>query len=276
MTAMSGRLSGLGAVAAIWTIVALWAPAADAQPGAASGVHDWTGFYVGANVGGAVKRQSSSLSIENDNPNNYFFPPAIPGVETSGSFDLNDGGFAGGVQAGYNRQSGRFVWGVELGFNWFDLSGRHGGTFRYTTDNLPYQLRVSESTDWLLTARPRAGWAIDRWLFYLTAGIAASHWHFEQRFSEPPFTPNEERVSVSRTTVGWAVGTGVEFALRRNWSVKSEYLYSRFGGTDVVGRLGGAGGNSPTPGLVDGAKFTNSLSPLELHIFRIGVNYHFP
>lgn len=275
---MSGSIGGLAAVTATLAIVALWAPAAGAQTGAPSGVYNWTGFYIGANVGGAAKRQSTSLSIENDDPNNYFAPAAVPGVEDTGSFDLDDIGVTAGVQAGYNRQFGRLVWGVELDFNWLDLSSRHGGTFRYTTDNSPYNLTVSESTDWLLTARPRVGWAIDRWLPYLTVGIAASHSEFKQTFSEPPFTPNREKASVSRTAVGWAVGTGVEFALPRNWgnwSAKAEYLYARFGGTDVVGRLGGADGQSAAPGFVDGAKFTNSLSPLELHLFRIGVNYHF-
>jgi len=272
---ISKRTRGLAAITATCAVFALWAPTADAQVGAPSGVYNWSGFYVGANVGGAGKHQSTSLSVENNNPNNYFNPDAIPGVEKTGSFNLDDLGVTGGVQAGYNRQSGRLVWGVELDFNWLDLSSKHGGTFRYTTDNSPYNLTVSESTDWLLTARPRVGWAIDRWLPYLTTGIAVSHSHFKQTFSEPPFTPNPESVSVSRTTVGWAVGTGVEFALGRNWSTKAEYLYARFGGTDVVGRLGGADGQSPTPGSVDGAKFTNALGPLGLHLFRIGVNYRF-
>jgi outer membrane immunogenic protein len=272
---MSKRIRGLAAVTAIWAIVALWAPTAGAQAGVPSGVYNWSGFYIGANVGGAAKQQRSSLSIENNNPNNYFNPAAIPGVEKTGSLNLDDLFVTAGGQAGYNRQYGRFVLGVELDFNWLDLSARRSGTFRYTTDNSPYNLTVSDSTDWLLTARPRVGWAIDRWLFYLTTGIAASHSEFKQTFSEPPFTPNPESVSISRTTVGWVVGTGIEFALGRNLSAKAEYLYARFGGTDVVGRLDGADGQSAAPGPVDGAKFTNALSPLELHLFRVGVNYHF-
>jgi outer membrane immunogenic protein len=271
---ISKRIRGLAAVIATWAIVALWAPAAGAQAGAPSGVYNWSGFYVGANLGGVAQQQSSSLSIEND-PNNYFNPAAVPGVENTGSFNLDDLRVTGGVQAGYNRQYGRFVLGVELDFNWLGLSTTHGGTFRYTTDNSPYNLTVSESTDWLLTARPRVGWAIDRWLLYVTVGIAASHSEFKQTFSESPFTPNPESVSVSRTTVGWTAGTGVEYALGRNWSAKAEYLYARFGGTDVVGRLAGANGQSAAPGFVDGAKFTNDLGPLGLHLFRVGVNYHF-
>ena len=247
----------------------LWAPAASAQ-----GAYNWTGFYLGANLGGASKVQSSSLSIEND-PNNYFAPAVVPEVENRGSLNLDDTGVTGGVQAGYNRQSGSLVWGVELDFNWLGLSSRHSDTFRFSTNNAPYSLTVRESTEWLLTARPRVGWALDRWLFYLTGGIAASHSTFKQSFEEPPFTPNPETVSVSRTRVGWTVGTGIEFALGRNWSAKAEYLYARFGESEAVGRLGGANGASPALGSVDGAKFTNTLSPLELHLYRVGVNYRF-
>src|SRR5262249_23648738 len=129
-------IKGLAAVTATWAIVALWASAAAAQTAVPSGVHDWSGFYLGANLRAVPKQQGTSLSIEN-NPNNYFNPAAIPGVEKTGSFDLDDNGITLGGQAGYNWQSGRLVLGVELDFNWLDLSARRGGTFRYTTDNSP-------------------------------------------------------------------------------------------------------------------------------------------
>jgi outer membrane immunogenic protein len=270
MRTMVRRLGGLAAVAVICGGLTLWARAANAQ-----GAYNWTGFYLGANAGGALKRQSTRLSIENDSPNNYFAPQAIPDVEDRGSFDLDNSGFTGGVQGGYSRQVGRFVFGVELDFNWLDLTTRHGGTFQYQTNNQPYSLSVRESTDWILTARPRVGWALDRWLLYLTGGIAASHSEFEQNFSEPPFTPNPGKAETSKTRVGWTAGSGLEFAFARSWSARVEYLYARFGETEVVGRLGGANGNSMTPGSVDGAKFTNTLSPLELHLFRGAVNFHF-
>jgi outer membrane immunogenic protein len=270
MRTMVGGLGGLAAVAVICGGLTLWAPAASAQ-----GAYNWTGFYLGANAGGASKKQSTRLSVENDNPNNYFAPAVIPDVEDQGSFDLDNSGFTGGVQGGYNRQSGRLVWGVELDFNWFDLTTRHGGAFQYRTNNAPFVLTAKESTDWMLTARPRVGWALDRWLLYLTGGIAASHSEFEQTFSEPPFTPSPQKAEASKTRVGWTVGSGLEFAFARRWSARVEYLYSRFGETEVVGRLGGANGASAAAGFVDGAKFTNTLSPLELHLFRGGVNFHF-
>jgi len=264
------RLGGFAVVAVLWSGSALWPSTAAAQPDA----QRWTGFYIGANVGGVVKRQSNSLSIEND-PNNYFQPAVVPEVEHNGSVDLNDSGFTGGVQVGYNRQHGGLVWGVELDFNGLDLSNRRSGTFRYSTNNAPYSLTVQESTDWLMTVRPRVGWALDRFLLYFTVGLAVAHSEFKQSFEEPPFTPDPVTVSTSKTQVGWTIGTGLEFAFARNWSARAEYLYARFGETDVVGRLGGADGASGAAGSVDGAKFTNTLGPLELHLFRAAVNFHF-
>ena len=71
------RLGSFAVVAVLWSGSALWPSTAGAQPDP----QRWTGFYIGANVGGVVKRQSNSLSIEND-PNNYFQPAVIPEVRS--------------------------------------------------------------------------------------------------------------------------------------------------------------------------------------------------
>ena len=55
---------------------------------------DWTGAYAGVNAGGGF---------------GTFRHPAVGNV----SYDETAGGFLGGVQAGYNWQSGRMVYGVE-------------------------------------------------------------------------------------------------------------------------------------------------------------------
>src|SRR5271169_6487824 len=60
--------------------------------------YNWSGFYVGANLGGAWT--SGSLNI--------------PGANLySGTSE-----FIGGVQGGYNIQSGPFLIGVEGDFDW--------------------------------------------------------------------------------------------------------------------------------------------------------------
>src|ERR1700739_952784 len=71
-------------------------------------VFSWTGFYVGANIGGAWANNSWTDSLfltnfNNSNPNNT---------------TNNAGAFIGGAQIGGNYQIGNFVIGGEWDFDW--------------------------------------------------------------------------------------------------------------------------------------------------------------
>jgi outer membrane immunogenic protein len=257
-------LVGAALCAAAPALAADMAPSYKAAPMPAPvAVYNWTGFYIGANVGGAWERESSQLVVVND-PVNYFAALAVPGVNASGSQSLSRSGFTGGGQVGYNLQTGQWVWGIEADINGIAGKANRGGTFLFTTNNAPYVLTESASADWLFTLRGRVGWAMDRGLLYFTGGLAVTDRKFDQFFSEPP---NTLTISSSKIQVGFSVGGGYEYAFTRNWSVKAEYLYSQFGGLTAAGHLLIPGGR--------GATFNNSLGNLDIHMARVGVNYHF-
>jgi outer membrane immunogenic protein len=227
-------------------------------------VYSWTGCHIGANAGGAWQRRDNSLSVVNDPVNGFFNPLAIPGVAATGSGSLNSNGFTGGAQVGCDYQSANVVWGVETDFNSLRQGAAFGGRFLYTTSGTPYFLNVSEDKRWLYTLRGRVGIAADRALFYVTGGLAVTKYEFTQSFADF----NTELASVSKTKAGWTVGAGVEAAVLDNWTVKAEYLFARFGGETAVGVVGtGAGTGFAT--------FTNSLSNVDLHVVRVGINYRF-
>jgi outer membrane immunogenic protein len=240
-------------------------------------VYNWTGFYIGGNVGWSWSRLSNSLSIANGAPG-YFLVGAIPGVLASGLGGLDDNSFTGGLQLGYNFQSGQFVYGFEADINWMNHNPSYGGTFLYTTNGAPYNLTGSSSIDWLATIRARLGMTVGSTgstLIYLTGGLALTEIKFNQAFSEPPFTAaplgTPQFASISDVKAGWTVGGGVETALTGNWRVKAEYLFVRFDPGDASGSFSGngAGGAGST------STITNSLSHLDIHVARVGVNYKF-
>ncbi len=105
-------------------------------------VFSWTGIYVGFNGGYA-------FGTSNWNE---------PGFGTTGNFDTS--GFLAGGTIGGNYQWGQFVLGAEGDWDWADLTGSACGGFCTT------------KSDWLGTARVRAGYAWDRILFYGTGGPA--------------------------------------------------------------------------------------------------------
>lgn len=93
---------------------------------------NWSGGYVGANVG-------------------YNWGK----ITNSGT---NPSGLEGGLQGGYNWQNGQFVYGAETDLQ---LSGADD-TFA------PFKF----SNPWFGTLRGRGGFAYSNFLFYLTAGLA--------------------------------------------------------------------------------------------------------
>jgi outer membrane immunogenic protein len=196
------------------------APLYKAPPAAVAQVYNWTGFYLGINGGGGWGRS--------------YWDANATGIPLSG-------GLIGGT-AGYNYQVGRAVLGVEGDIDWADLSGTR------TSTGCPVGCSTSDS--WLSTVRGRVGYSFDRFLPYVTGGLAVG----DVQASTPGF------VGATNTNVGWTVGGGVEVALPGNWSAKAEYLHVDLGrfncGTDCGG----------TP--------TDNVS-MHDNLFRAGVNYRF-
>ncbi|MCK1298111.1 MULTISPECIES: outer membrane protein [unclassified Bradyrhizobium] len=136
--------------------------------------YSWAGPYLGANLG-----------YEWGSVNNN---PAKPS------------GFVGGVQAGYNFQTGPWVFGVEGDIQ----AAGADDTFA------PWKF----SNPWFGTLRGRAGYALSNVLFYGTAGLAFG----ELRAQTFGWTE-------SHTSAGWTIGAGAEVGFAPNWSAKLEYLY---------------------------------------------------
>ena len=71
---------------------------------------------------------------------------------------------------------------------------------------------------WLGTLRGRLGYSFNRWLPYLTGGLAYGSIYVS--------TPGG---AIDRTKGGWTVGGGLEYDFLGYWSAKLEYLYVDLG-----------------------------------------------
>jgi outer membrane immunogenic protein len=171
LSAMGMVLLGFAAGAEAADMYAPRAPYTVNQP---LNAYSWAGPYIGGNLGyewGSVRNNPTKPS-----------------------------GVVGGAQAGYNWQSGNWVFGVEG-----DIEATAAeDTFA------PWKF----SNPWFGTLRGRAGYAISNVLFYGTGGLA---------FGE--LTGQTFGLSESHTTAGWTVGLGAEVGLAPRWSAKIEYLY---------------------------------------------------
>ena len=191
---MKRTFSALVSIGAIWSgAQAADMPLRKAAPAyTVTPVPTWTGFYVGANIGGGV--------------------PAGKGA----------GGVIGGGQVGYNYQFlPLFIVGVETDIQGTSLGGGTGspglgGPAFIASADAPADLpafgpplagRGSAGVDWFGTVRGRVGTIAihPSLLVYGTGGLAYG--------------------GNSSARAGWTAGGGVEWAFASNWSAKVEYLY---------------------------------------------------
>ena len=227
---------GLAIAAACTLTSAMSARAADLPPRPPSfykaapqeQAYNWSGFYAGINAGYGWGRSSWS-------------DPAVGA--NSGNFSTR-GGLVG-VQLGYNWQSGPVVFGVETDADWMNLKGSAAAGGVCATDG-GGSCQSQES--WVGTTRARIGYAFDRWLPYITGGVA----YGDIKAMQPTGTS-------SSTKAGWTAGAGLEYGINPNWSAKVEYLHIDLGTATFMGAASG----------------TQTLNvPVTNDLARVGINYH--
>jgi outer membrane immunogenic protein len=206
-------------------------------------VYDWTGFYVGGNVGIGVSRDPASIVV------------ATSTITGGTSSVVGDTGAIGGAQFGYNWQRGVFVLGAEADIQGSGLWNNRTCTLTCVEEETA---RYSQRLEWFGTARGRIGLATGPALGYVTAGLAYGRVKTENLVGFEPST----LFSWNQSRTGWTVGTGVEAALSGNWTGKIEYLY-----VDL-------GSNTGTLPLSDTVNVSSAIEYRE-HIFRAGINYRF-
>lgn len=265
----------MGLVLAGATAVATTAAVADGMPpsrfrGPVVMPFSWTGFYVGVNAGYAWSDADASSSFSCPvGVCRYTNATNLAAFGAAGSGDLAAEGFTGGVQAGYNWQSGSAVLGVELDYNAFNVNGSRSaggaipavlvGTFGTT---------AAVDTDWLFTARARLGWTVSpNLLLYVTGGLAVTDARVSNSFADSVAPIAAGASGRSDTLTGWTLGGGLEWAFDRNWSFKTEYLYVDFGSVSTTSSV------VTTAGTAANA-FATSVD-VNAHIARVGINYKF-
>lgn len=238
------------------------------------------GPYVGVDggQGWASSRYQTNPNCPAD-PANAVFCNASPdsssgngtAVANSGSGTLNLNGFNYSALAGYNWNKSGIVYGGEA-----DFGGWHTSHSNNTTGVFPapflgtnYSLHNSVSTNWLATMRGRIGvMSRSQFLLYATGGLAFTDLKVTSGYNDnaidSDFPGGSGSATNSQFQTGWTAGIGGEWAFSDAYSVKIEYLYVKFGSTNVNVPI------SNTPAYMQTMKVGANL---DAQLVRIGFNF---
>lgn len=240
------------------------AGAAHAQPQ----TYDWTGPYIGLNLGWDNPSTHSSASTATVNQLTGLPTGAGGGTATvppvtiaTKPMDFDNSYRTGGMQVGYNRQMGMFVVGLEGDV---DAQGNEhfgqgaGYALPGTALTTGSRVTINRHTYPQLTStvRARAGIALGAVLFYGTGGLAIGEVRQQADYAYQPFPtagaaaanpPNMFAVYRSNgdnryLMTGWTLGGGVEWRLGRTISVDAEYRHMDFGSVGFTGGQNRGGG----------------------------------
>src|SRR3974390_4788 len=202
-------------------------------------IYNWTGCYVGGNIGGAWGNVD------------------VTDVNTGATVSPSNSGFAGGVQIGCDYQMSQWL----LGFlNIFDgTSISNGATW---TDGV-FSGTVNSKLRWFDALTARGGYLIQpNLLFYIQGGAAWTSWDIT--------ATNGAGAQVAGFSggnrTGWTVGGGVEWMFVPHWSVFLEYNFMGFGTRSNAGQVCVAG---------VGCTVDTFSAKGDLQNVLLGVNYKF-
>ena len=291
---MKRILIGIAAIASLLTTSALAAdlaarPYTKAPPPPVV-LYNWTGFYIGGNVGYGWGHANNSDNLIAPCPICLFAPPDFATLAANGSNRVD--GAIGGGQIGYNWQVKNYLVGIEADIQ---ASGQRGTNTLNSAFFLPIAFFFGAQTpsatsltnttrlDWFGTVRGRLGYVYDRWLVYGTGGLAYGELNVNSAVNPanislvPGFQNVPFNIGGSQTKTGWTLGFGVESALSANWSWRAEYLYMDLGSVTVTGAVPAQGclGNNLACNPTSAGSGTYAAGRFTDNILRVGWNYRF-
>jgi outer membrane immunogenic protein len=274
---------------AIATLIAAPVSAADMPIAAPVPVVDnWTGFYVGASLGGRFSDSNWTTMCLNQGalggagcPTNLAqnasrFPLSNPAGLSSATLRPS-------VYLGYNWQIANWVIGAEADIAWGkssnDIKGIPGAE-NLALNRSPGEDTATIKSTWDGSARARAGLLVaPNILLYATGG--ASWIHMEASAFCGTARPtgwcagpvrvgsNLGTESITSTTrVGWTAGVGGEALLWSNWLMRIEYRYADYGTLDFT-LFPGAGACGA------GCDTITAEATLRTHTVLVGFAYKF-
>ena len=247
----------------------------------ATGPYNWTGGYVGVNVGfgGGIDHYNTNLNgatTTTQGPDQYGnYDQQTSPFSANASDGQRSNGVIGGAQVGFNYELGgcgclggfgggfgrNIVVGVEADFDGTGISS--GSALSSFASGFPFgyaqNVAVNNQINYLGTVRGRLGYAFDRVLVYGTGGFA-----YANTTTSLNVPANNISTTSSQFHTGYVFGAGVEVAVTNNVLLRAEYLRAELDEKTV------------SSGAIPWTGFNYNVNErTDVNIVRAGLDYKF-
>ena len=216
--------------------------------------YNWTGAYAGLNLGAVWT--DSHLTANQDN----FISDSLTYNQNINSTNVNPG-----FQFGYLQQfDNHWVVGGEADFSYPATNNTYTNTFPETGTFDRFSVRNNLQG----SLRMRMGYALDRFLPFVTAGVSFAsmglYYDNDQQNSNTAY-------STSTAQAGWVLGGGLEYGILDNLSVRAEYIYTDYGNALNMNMPSLDSSPDGIPPDSSGAAHVN----MSTNVLRAAINYRF-
>ncbi|MDR7035910.1 high affinity Mn2+ porin [Methylobacterium sp. BE186] len=206
-----------------------FARAADVARPAPPAFIDWSGPYLG--LEGSAGASFGALNFDATTVGGRPVPPFTSG-DATGRFDIGRDATSvvGGAFAGYNWQSGPWLYGIEADLAGANLKRPIASTvpgFGYEAVAPPFGL-IRGKTDLYGTLRARLGIGFERALVYATFGLAGAETRILAEYPDLAGGPGA-RARYDLTRLGFTLGAGVQYAIGDHLALGLDYRYLDLG-----------------------------------------------
>lgn len=230
---------------------------------------DWSGFYLGARLGGVHTVGDTSASTVDGFAGSYFTGNDPELIAASSGGTVTAASPTVGVLGGYGRQWGNVYLGLDAGIDLAAANGSRTSTaFYQTAPTITYTTSLSYGVDWQANVLARLGWAQDRWLAYVSGGFVLAGISLDTSFTDTLSAGARGQSSTDETKLGLAVGLGGEYAIDESWSVRADYRFTDYGSMSTSPRI-----TNPSFAAL-GNDLENSVS-MHSHAVSVGLSYRF-
>ena len=177
------------------------------------------------------------------------FDTGYPAFGTA--FSVSHDSWVVGGQIGIQHQFGNFVLGVEA-----NLTTAYRDD--YASTNCPNALYTCAARfDDMLSIGPRFGWAMGKWMPYITGGYANAAFAEKEVLK----TNNNQTFFDRERHGGWFIGGGVDMALANGWTIGLDYRHYEFDNGTYNPACQGIGGACTAVGQIVFPTDTNVADP---------------